>query len=441
MPRMRRLVRYASLLAVTGAVGLGLGGCDWPVQGSLVTNQPQGIGPVHIRFELCTFDINEFLISEGSVECSPRKEDGQAQDFLALALPPGSTPPETITAVPSPETGGTPIVYTRSQKVAEKAAEVEPEQTEPWYPPGSVMVGYISQVFDEKKGENLRWSVEIDVELPPAAPYADTFSPGVFLGWRRISAEKPESRPFKCNDEEFESKEIGPEETEFIVYEACGPIGSDSIGVSDLEVLPPKGVTNAYVGGTASVPFELALGSTAEPVPTFSLKGSTNLAGASAAATNGVFQPGAIDATTHLAPVASRKVSVKVPAKAKPGVYDVVLTASTPAGGSTAGLARLRVTKPKIKVFKAKVKPNGTAVLPVKVPGAGVLTAKGKGLAKAKRRTKRAGKVSLKLKAKGAAKAELLASGATKLKFVVAFKPNSGSPVSLSRSVKLKLAR
>jgi hypothetical protein len=359
---------------------------------------------------------------------------------MAIALPAGSTPPQTITAKPNPETGGFPIVYTRSQAITERAKQPEPEETEPWYPPGTEVTGYISSVYEEKKGEEHRSTVDIDVPLPPSSgPYVGPYAYDVWIGWRRISPAKPESRPIVCG--EYESKEPEPGKSELIVYGGCGSASAEPIPVSDLKIAPAATPPPVYVGGKGKVPFNLAFGSTAAQIPAFSLKAATTLPGATAAVGNGVFNPGAIDPTSRLAPAASRKVNVTVPSTAKPGTYNVTLTATTQQGGATVGTGKILVARPQLKIGKIKKKPNGTAVLTVRVPSAGTLSAKGKGLLKAKRRPKGPGKLNLKLKANGGSKVELLASGTVKVKFQVIFKPTSGSPVAVNRQVTLHLVR
>ena len=297
----------------------------------------------------------------------------------------------------------------------------------------------MSQVFDEKKGEEFEWTVDLDLELPAGEPFAAEYRLGLFGGWRTISEAKPESRPIDCYEFKLEGE---PE-----VNGACIPIGTETPGVSDLAIKPAPTTTLAFIGGNARVPFDLLLGSTVgmeegstETLPVFSLKAATSLAGAKAAPDNGVFQPSPPDPNSHLSPLAARQAVVDIPKNAKPGVYDVTFTATTQTGGSASATGQLQVTRPKIKLGKLKLNRNGTATLTVTVPSAGTLTATGKGLAKAKRKPKKAGKAKLKLKAKGNAKAELLADGKVKLRVKVKFKPSSGIAVSRSRAVKLKLA-
>jgi hypothetical protein len=440
---IRRLVRATLAAASLGALTIGASGCDFIPGESYAVTQPQGIGKVHVEFDVCTMNMN-FAEPEGFAECSPRDKDGRGQDLFALALPAGTTVPQTIVAQPKPESGGQPLVFTRNQEVTERAVEwkfpgAEPgEEEESWLPPGTEVFGYLSQVFDEKKGEKLEWSVDLDLELPAGDPYAAEYRAGLFGGWRTISEAKPESRPIDCQEYKLEGE---PE-----VNGACIPVGTETPGVSDLAIRATSPTTQAFIGGRAGVPFDLLLGTTlgleptSAPLPVFSLKAATNLAGANATPDNGVFQPSPPDPASHLSPVAARLAVVDVPEDAKPGVYEVTITATTQAGGSTSATGQLQVTRPKIKLGKLKLNRNGTATLTVTVPSAGTLTATGKGLTKVKRKPKKAGKAKLKLKPRGKAKAELLADGKVKLRVKVKFKPSSGIAVSASRAVNLKLA-
>ncbi|HEY5976849.1 MAG TPA: hypothetical protein VIT85_03245 [Solirubrobacterales bacterium] len=440
---LHRLARAILAAASLGVLTLGASGCDFIPGESYAVTQPQGIGKMHVDFDICSMNM-DFNELETFGECSPRDKDGRGQDLFALALPVGTTVPQTIVAQPKPESGGQPLVFTRNQEVTERAIEwkfpgAEPgEEGESWQPPGTEVFGYLSQVFDEKKGEEFEWTVDLDLELPAGEPFTAEYQVGLFGGWRTISEAKPESRPIDCYEFKLEG--------EIEANGACIPIGTETPGVSDLAIRATSPTTQAFIGGKAGVPFDLLLGTSlgiepvSDPLPVFSLKASTALSGATATPDNGVFQPSPPDPNTHLSPLAARQAVVEIPKNAKPGVYDVTFTATTPAGGSTSATAQLRVTKPKIKLGKLKLNRNGTATLTVSVPSAGTLTATGKGLAKAKRKPKKAGKAKLKLKAKGKAKAELIADGKVKLRVKVKFKPSSGIAVSRSRAVKLKLA-
>ena len=219
----------------------------------------------------------------------------------------------------------------------------------------------------------------------------------------------------------------------------CPGVGlKGQVGTSDLKIAVPA-KTSAFVGAKAKVTFPLKFASSASPSPSFGLAASSTLSKASLKLSSTTFTPGTPDPSTHLSPPASGSVTVTVPKKAKPGTYEVTLTATTPQGGTATQVAKLKITKPKLKLGGVKLnKANGTATLSVKVPGAGTLTASGKGLVKAKKKAKKAKTLKLTIKAKGKTKAQLEELGKAKVKAKISFKPTSGITVKKSKSITLK---
>ena len=133
-------------------------------------------------------------------------------------------------------------------------------------------------------------------------------------------------------------------------------------------------------------------------------------------------------------------MTVSLPKKIKPGTYKVTLTATTPQGGVTTGVAKLKVTKPKLKFGAVKLDPaKGTATLKVKVPSGGKLTIAGKGVAKVKKKAKKKKTLKVKIASTGSASAQLGSSGSVKVKVKATFKPTSGISVSKTKSIVLKL--
>jgi hypothetical protein len=172
------------------------------------------------------------------------------------------------------------------------------------------------------------------------------------------------------------------------------------------------------------------------------LSATTTAKGSKVKLASGSFTPKAPDSTTHLSPKGSGKVTVTLPRSVKPGTYKVTLTAKTPQGGTATGVAKLKVTKPTLKL--GAVKPNGsngTATMKVKVPGAGKLTIGGNGVAPVTLtvKSKKAKTVKVTIASSGAASAQLAGSGSAKVKVKATFKPTSGISVSKSKSVVLKL--
>lgn len=442
MSRLRRPAKPLAALLASGVFALVLSGCVYFKPNSLTVSQPGGIGAARVHFVLCT---------EPAPDCGPNESDETLQYLLGIAVPPGSTPPQTITATPV-SGGGAPIVFTLNEEVAKEMAAASPSTQKfleeegappeakqliggPWPPSGLQGVGYLSDPVQETEGPTIEWSVDADFGIPVAAdgsPFAGPFATGVALGIRPVNAERPANRPVHCG-----RAEAGPPQPDAAI---CGGTNQQSqVGTSDLRIAAPSKPTQVFVGGKAPVKFKLNYASTTTTT-SFALNGSTSVKGGKASIPTGAtFVPGALDPTSHRAPTATSEVSVSVPKKTKPGTYEVTLTATAPQGGTASQVAKVKVVKPKIKLGGVKLnKAKGTATLSVKVPGAGTLTVSGKGLVKTKKKAKKAKKLKITVKAKGATKGQLGALGKAKVKAKITFKPKSGISVKKTKSITLK---
>jgi hypothetical protein len=437
----RRFAKPALVLLAAGVLALVVSACAYFKPNSLALSQPGGIGSVRVHFVLCT---------EPSPECEPNEENEDVQYVLGIAAPPGSVPPATVTAVPLK--GGSPITFTRNEEVttemtaasgriqqflAEEGAppEVTAVAGGQWPPSGLQGYGYLSDPVLETEGTEREWSVDADFGLPTASdggPFSGPFATGLAFGFRIISPSQSASRPVRCWRVEAE-----PQENEAF---CGGTVLQGQIGTSDLRIAPPK-TTSVFVGGRVPVKFGLNFASTTAP-PSFALSAKTSVKGAKTTlATGSSFVPGPLDPTTHRAPTATTEVMVSVPAGAKPGTYEVTLTGAAPQGGTASAVAKLKVTKPKLKFGGVKLnKAKGTATLKVKVPSGGRLSVAGKGIAKVKKSTKKAKALKLTIKPTGNAKSLLEQTGKAKVKAKVTFKPSSGSQVSKTKTITLKLS-
>jgi hypothetical protein len=428
---VRRRSKFLVLMVAVLGLALALSACAFFKAKSLSVSQPGGIGSARVHFVLCTEPGGE-----GEAACNESKTEGELQYLLGIAVPPGSSAPSTITAAPSG--GGAPIVFTRNDQVAAEIAAgtaalaaSEPGELKPWPPPGLEGVGYISAVVVESKGPTIEWTVDADFGLPSAAdgsPFVGPFKTSPALGLRTVGPEAPADRPPNCAS----SEDVEPDEA------ICVPSGEEAeTGTSDLKIAAPP-TAGVFVGGKASLSYSFNFGSTATSLPTFNVTASSTLPGAGVALSAPSFTPAVPDATTHRS-AGSDTVTVTVPKTAAPGVYDVMITAATPQGGTATQVAKLEVIKPKLKVGKAKLnKANGTAKLSVGVPGAGTLTASGKGIVKAKRTAKGPKTLKVTIKAKGKAKKKLASIGKAKVKVKLVFKPENGAPVTKTKSITLK---
>ncbi len=130
-------------LAATAILALALSACAVFKPGSLRLSQAGGIGPVSVHLELCTR-------SEGE-NCEANKTEGQSQYMLGIAIPKGASAPQTLRA--ESLNSGAAIAYVRNEEVTQAINEAsQKEEGQPWPPPGTDGVGYLSNVFNEEPG-------------------------------------------------------------------------------------------------------------------------------------------------------------------------------------------------------------------------------------------------------------------------------------------------
>lgn len=428
MPFSRRLVKPVLVLAALAVLAVSLSACAVFKEGSFRLSQPKGIGPVAVHFAICTEP------AEGGV-CEPNGDEGQSQYMLSIAVPPGTTAPATITAAPvngAPVNGAAPIIFNRNDEVSRSITQTAAENESTYPPSGKVAVGYLSAVFTEETGATREWSVDTEFGLPAAGDggsFGGPFGMEVIYGWRQVDDMHPASRPVDC----FEP--VGEPPTDATAI--CNAAAEGEVGTSDLKIGAPAQVA-AFVGGKAKIAFPLDFASTASPPPSFGLTAASTLPKATLALSTSTFVPGALDPSSHRSPAASRTVKVTLPSNAKPGVYDVTLTATTALGGSVTQVAKLTVTKPKLKLGGVKLnKAKGTATLTVGVPSAGTLAVSGKGVVKAKKKAQKARTLKVIVKAKGKTKAQLEELGKAKVKAKLSFKPSSGVAVKKTKAITL----
>jgi len=414
------------LLAAVVILALVFSACAHLKPSSLQLSQPAGIGSVKVHFELCT-DTGP------DEQCGPNEDEGQSQYMLAFAVPKGSVAPQAIAAIP--KGGGAAIQFTRNEEVTKALQDLARElEGEGSYPPeGMESAGYLSSVFDEEKGEIREWLVDFEAGLPAAAAdggiFGGPFSTSVIFGWRKVDGMHPADRPVDCYEPVGESPANATA--------GCGESAFAEIGTSVLRIAPPAPAA-AFVGGKATMAFPFEFASTVSPPPSFALGATSTLPKATLTLSSPSYAVAALDSTTHRAPAESRSVTVAVPKSAKPGTYDVTVSATAPQGGVVSQVAKLKVTKPKLKLGGVKLnKSKGTASLAVKVPSAGTLTVSGRDVVKVKKKAKKAKKLTITIRAKGETKAELKELEKAKLKAKVRFKPASGIAVKKTKIVKL----
>jgi hypothetical protein len=266
------------------------------------------------------------------------------------------------------------------------------------------------------------------------SPFSGPFATGVALGLREISAGQPATRPVRCLKIETG---VEPQDSEAF---CGGSVQQAQLGTGDLRIAAPAKPAPAFVGGSAKLAFPLRFASTAPTVPTFALSATTTAKGGKAKLASKSFTPGAPDPGTHRAPAGTGKVEVSVPRGIKPGTYEVTLTATTPQGGTAFQVAKLKVTKPKLKLGPVRLDAaKGTATLRVKLPSGGRLTISGKGVARVSKTVKKAKTVTVSVAPTGGASALLSNAGSVRVRAKASFKPTSGISVSKTKSIVLEL--
>ncbi len=412
----------AAVLAAAALLALLAGGCGFAYkEGSMQASQPKGLGAVKVHLDVCTFGYQEGESEKEKAEngkacarnTSKPGENGQAQHYVAFALPAGTVAPDSVVA--TGVKGGTPTeTLTRNSAASSVFANwQENEAGKPtWPPPGTQIVAYRSNPVTDNIADEFQWS--IDAEFTPPSPGA-VFKVTTATAWQGISKESPANRPLNCTDE-------SP-----ITFTLCEVADAKSTGTTNLAIAPPAPAT-ALPGGTATLTFPASLTSSVSPPPAFSLSAVTGLAGATAT-----------PATPTLAG-SSAAVAVKVPANAKAGAYPVSLTAATAAGGSVSQAGTLTVVAATLKFGKVeKNKKKGTALVSVTVPSDGALTVTGKGVKKVTKQAAAAKTLKVNLKTKGPAAADLSEEGKAKVKPNFTFAPGNGAAFSKPRTVVLKL--
>lgn len=430
--RLRRFRAPLLVLALAATAALVASGCAYFKQGSLAVSQPGGIGAARIHFTLCSEN------PEAGEPCEVTESEAAASQYmLGVAVPPGSKPPATITAVPSP--GGTPIVYSLNAEVAQKMdAELDDEEppARVWPPSGLQAVGYLSAPVPEDLGKIVEWSVDAEFGLPlgaDAGPFAGPFPVVIASGWREVSPAYPAGRPIDCAETVGSGMEIE-------VKAFCEIAEGKSTPIADLQIAePPPAV--AFLGATQTFSFPFAFAGTVAVPPTFALSATTTLPGSKVTLPVPAYTPAGIDPATHRAAAAAPQVQVKVPSNSKPGLYEVTLQATTASGGVVSRVAKLRVNKAQLSIAgKSQLnEAKGTAQLSVKLPSAGALVLSGKGLAKVKRTIKAARTLKVTVKPKGKAKKALLATGTAKVSPTLKFTPTGAAAVKLVKKLTLKL--
>ena len=159
-------------------------------------------------------------------------------------------------------------------------------------------------------------------------PFTGSAGASILVGSRLVTPTASDTRPVTCGSS---VQTVNTPDTTI-----CGDgSGSFGIGTRDLGVLAATAQTAAQ-GGLASFSFPVRYAGAASPQANFSLSATSTLPGALFAVTPDAYLPPTNGQT-------QAKVAVGVPAGAKPGTYDVKLTARLGNGQTRSATAKLTV--------------------------------------------------------------------------------------------------
>jgi hypothetical protein len=319
--------RLAAAVAALAVVPL-LSGCVAFLAGSLHGNRPQDevIGDVPLTLTVCA--------SGSSGNCPPGISgvpavSGTGQILLGLRLPDQVTMPSSFTS-----TGPEALAFTESLSYAAELQRLDPAE------PGTRWRGFISAVANYATASGPQ-SITLEPRLKlgrgaDGGPFGNELLWEDRIGARAVHAAAPGSRPVVCGPSLTTIHDEDPSMA-VDIYVICTDDGGRLSGgsVRDLGVL--NGASGSGPpGGVEVVPFAVRYAGTGTSAADFRLTAATTLPGATVAVTPATLVPASN--STHLA-----QVAVGIPPGARPGRYDVTLTARLANGQTRAGTGTLTV--------------------------------------------------------------------------------------------------
>ncbi len=329
---LRRRARWVALAAAAGLAPLVSGCVVIKSTGSLA--QIDVIGDKPIEFTAC---------ASGAAGC----EGG-----LGFSNAPASTSrAQLLVGVLVPEDTRLPAAVDSSVTLSESPSYADELQRLSPGPSGSTWRGFISNTINYDTASALQsFSVRLLYQLQrgtDGGPYAGPFATRYVVGARTVTATAPATRPVACGPSLRALHDDDPSPTTD-AWNICEDSGGSSLESSlrDLGILFGASAS-APQGGLASMPFTLRYVGAPAPGATFRMWASSTLPGALFAVTPATFVPFQGVGTTVA------RVGIGVPADARPGTYDVTLSAVLN-GQIRESIGTLRVTA-------APPAPSGTA--------------------------------------------------------------------------------
>ena len=314
----RRWFRLAAAAAVAGVATLA-SGCVAVSGFPGIIGQPEVVGDVEAPFTVC---------ASGSTNCSNGFSgltaiDGSGQLLVGLQTRDDVELPATLTSV-SPA-----VTFVPSPTYAAELQRLSPA------PPGTRWTGYISPTLTYATASGPKTvSPKIVLKLRRGAdgsPFKGPLQTIIFVGSRLVPPSAPgasPTRPVTCGSA---LRTVNTADTT-ICEDSFGSFG---IPTRDLGVLA-AGAQTAVQGELASFSFPVRFAGAASPQANFSLTASATLPGALFAVTPDTYLP-PTDGSTQA------RVAIGVPAGARPGIYDVTLTARLGNGQARSATSKLTV--------------------------------------------------------------------------------------------------
>ena len=254
---------------------------------------------------------------------------GSVQILIGVLLP------STRVGLPSAFTSSGPeaLAFSESPSYTAELQRLSPA------PPGLRWAGYISAVTNYTAEGPQAFSAPLHLKLGQDAaggPFAGPLAADLLSGGREVTPTSPGTRPVSCGPSLFTVFDDDPGGPASSVICADDAIDFE-LQTRDLGILSGGATGAGEAGSLVSVPFTLRYaGSTAGPGVIYGLEARSTLTGARLAVTPPSLTP-ATDSTSQAV------VAVGIPAGARPGTYDVTLTAGLDTGQTRTGVGRLTV--------------------------------------------------------------------------------------------------
>ncbi|HET6690287.1 MAG TPA: hypothetical protein VFG74_05430 [Miltoncostaeaceae bacterium] len=306
-----RALRLATAGVAVALAAPALGGC---VRLLTLTPSQHPLDQVALTVEVCAVD--GAACPQGALPVNASTGIGQA--LLGFRVPGATDPPAGFD---STDPAGV-VSFSQSATFTAELERLSPAG------PGRRWVGYVSNPLSYTSGSGpQRFTASARFTLrqgPDGTPFGRPFRYRVVAGSRVSQGSFPPSRPVTCGAGSLDEASADSS-TICANSPPVSALGSDlTFATRDAGVLADQAKAVAAPGSLAAIPFIVAYsGAGGDEAPRLSLSASTTLPGATPTPTPNVLVPAADGSSSAL-------VTVNVPTGAKPGAYEVRLTATAP---------------------------------------------------------------------------------------------------------------